>query len=248
MEIIYKKVDEIIPYENNPRKNEEAVEYVANSIKEFGFKVPIVIDKDGVIIAGHTRLKGAKKLGLKEVPCIIADDLTEEQVKAFRLADNKVGEIAEWDFDLLNIELDNITDIDMEDFGFDFGEDLNITDDEDNPYTTKINIPQYEIKGEEPEIDELVNVEKTNELIKEIESSNVSDEQKQFLIKAAQRHLGFNYSKVAEYYAHQDKEMQELMEKSALVIIDFEDAIKNGYAELSDIIDEMKDEALQDED
>lgn len=118
MEIITKKIDEIKPYEKNPRKNDSAVEYVANSIKEFGFKVPIVIDKDGVIVAGHTRYKASKKLGLEEVPCIIADDLSDEQIKAFRLADNKVSEQAEWNIDLLNEELDNILNIDMELFDF----------------------------------------------------------------------------------------------------------------------------------
>ena len=119
MQIIEKSITEITPYEKNPRKNDEAVQYVANSIKQFGFKVPIVIDKDGVIVAGHTRYKAAQELGLEKLPCVIADDLTEEQVKAFRLADNKVGELAEWDFDLLGEELDGIFDIDMSDFGFD---------------------------------------------------------------------------------------------------------------------------------
>lgn len=122
MDIVYKGIDEITPYEDNPRNNEEAVKYVANSIKEFGFKVPVVVTTDGVIIAGHTRLKAAKSLGLKEVPCIVADDLNEAQAKAYRLADNKVGEFAEWDTDLLLKELDDIEnmdfDIDMEDFGF----------------------------------------------------------------------------------------------------------------------------------
>jgi site-specific DNA-methyltransferase (adenine-specific) len=128
MEIIYKNIDELIPYENNPRLNDEAVEYVKNSIKEFGFKVPIVIDKDNVIIAGHTRIKASKELGIKDIPCIIADDLTEEQVKAFRLANNKVSEVAGWDFDLLNLELDDILDIDMTEFGFLKEEELNIDD------------------------------------------------------------------------------------------------------------------------
>ena len=118
MEIINKKIEDLIPYEKNPRKNDEAVEYVANSIKEFGFKVPIVIDENNVIIAGHTRLKASKELGLKEVPCIIADDLSEEQIKAFRLADNKVSEKAIWDFDLLDKELEDILNIDMEQFDF----------------------------------------------------------------------------------------------------------------------------------
>ncbi len=119
MQIVEKRVSELIPYKKNPRKNDEAVEYVKNSIQAFGFKVPIVIDKDNVVVAGHTRLKAAKKIGLKQVPCIIADDLDEEQIKAFRLADNKVGELAEWDYDLLSDELGDIS-IDMSDFGFDF--------------------------------------------------------------------------------------------------------------------------------
>lgn len=118
MEIKNIKLDELIPYEKNPRLNDKAVKYVAESIKEFGFKVPIVIDKNNVIVAGHTRYKASIELGLTEVPCIVADDLTEEQVKAFRLADNKVGEIAEWDFNLLAEELQGIDDLDMEAFGF----------------------------------------------------------------------------------------------------------------------------------
>ena len=120
MIIIEKKLDEIRPYEKNPRYNDEAVGPVAKSIQEFGFKVPIVIDKDGVIVAGHTRYKAAKKLKLETVPCVVAEDLTDEQIKAFRLADNKVGEIATWDDGLLTEELESILNIDMKDFGFNF--------------------------------------------------------------------------------------------------------------------------------
>lgn len=133
MEIIYKKLSELHPYKNNPRKNDSAVDAVAASIKEFGFKVPVVIDKDGMIVAGHTRYKAAKKLKINEIPCIVADDLTDEQIKAFRLADNKVGELAEWDFDLLSDELDGILDIDMSEFGFDLdipGEEREVVEDD----------------------------------------------------------------------------------------------------------------------
>lgn len=112
------QISELRMYEKNPRKNDEAVQYVAESIREFGFKVPIVVDADNVIIAGHTRYKAAKQLQLETVPCIVADDLTEEQVKAFRLADNKVSEFSEWDMNLLDIELDEIFGLDMESFGF----------------------------------------------------------------------------------------------------------------------------------
>lgn len=115
--IVYMKLDDIKPYENNPRKNDEAVQYVANSIKEFGFKVPIVVDKKGTIVAGHTRYKASKELGLKEVPVIIADDLTEEQIKAFRIADNSTGEISWWDWKKLDLEIADIINIDLADFG-----------------------------------------------------------------------------------------------------------------------------------
>ena len=117
MEIIQIHVDDIIPYENNPRDNDGAVDAVAASIAEFGFKVPVVVDKDNIIVAGHTRHKAAKKLGLEFVPCIKADDLTEEQVKAFRLADNKTAELASWDFAKLEEELAGL-EMDMEQFGF----------------------------------------------------------------------------------------------------------------------------------
>lgn len=139
MQITYKKLEELRPYKNNPRKNDHAVDAVANSIKEFGFKVPLVIDKNGEIIAGHTRYKAAKKLKLKEIPCIIADDLTEEQIKAFRLADNKVGELAEWDLGMLDVELDEITEIDMEEFGFDIGEPSHFWGDEEGERTEEYN-------------------------------------------------------------------------------------------------------------
>lgn len=131
MNIVMLDVRQIAPYGRNPRKNDEAVKYVAESIKQFGFKVPIVIDKNNVIVAGHTRYKAAKKLNMTEVPCIIADDLTEEQIKAFRLADNKVAEKAEWDFDLLATELDELLDFDMEVFGFeDMTEEAEVEEDE----------------------------------------------------------------------------------------------------------------------
>jgi hypothetical protein len=140
MQIVYKKVDELIPYINNPRKNDDAVNKVASSIKHFGFKVPIVIDQQNEIVAGHTRLKAAKKLGIKEVPCIVADDLDDNQIKAFRLADNKVSEAAAWDDELLGIEMFSINDIDLKEFGFnvfneeDFGTSFELADGDKEPF------------------------------------------------------------------------------------------------------------------
>lgn len=119
------KISDLVPYRNNPRKNDASVDLVAASIDEFGFKVPIVVDSKGEIVTGHTRLKAAKKLGLGEVPVIVADDLSEDQIKAFRLADNKTSEASEWDFNLLALELDGLDCFDMELFGF---TDMSISD------------------------------------------------------------------------------------------------------------------------
>ena len=127
LKIIAKGISDIKPYANNPRNNDDAVDAVANSIKEFGWQQPIVVDKDNVIIAGHTRYKAAKTLGTKTVPVVVADNLTDEQVKAYRLADNKTSELAYWDFGALNTELQFITDLDMKDFGFD-DSDLGLAD------------------------------------------------------------------------------------------------------------------------
>lgn len=237
MTIIEKKINEIHEYENNPRHNENAVAAVANSIREFGFKVPIVIDKDGVIVAGHTRKKAAESLGMETVPCIVADDLTEEQIKAFRVADNKTAELAEWDIEKLEAELKQISDIDMSLFGF--SEDGEEENEPDTLYTDKVDIPQYEVTGEDVSLADCVNDDKTALLAEEIQNSSVTDAEKEFLIKAAQRHTAFNYQKIAEYYASASPEMQKLMEKSALVIIDFENAIANGYAMLKKEIDLM---------
>lgn len=138
MKVIDKKLTEITPYAQNPRKNDEAVEKVASSIQEFGFKQPIVVDKDGIIIVGHTRYKAAQKLGLKTVPVLVADDLTEEQAKAYRLADNKTNEFAEWDFELLDTELFSIENIDMKVFGFVFDEAEEDTEIIEDDYTEEV--------------------------------------------------------------------------------------------------------------
>lgn len=244
LKIVYKKIDDVYPYENNPRNNEEAVDVVAESIQEFGFKIPIVISGDNVVVAGHTRIKAAKKLSMKEVPCIIADDLNDEQIRAFRLADNKSAEIATWDEEKLEQELAQIMNIDMSLFGFG-GEENDFADEvADDKYTFNTNIPQYEITGEQPTIDEMLDEEKSKQLISEIEQAKgITEEERRFLIQAARRHNVFNYRNIAEYYAHATPEMQRLMEKSALVIIDMDNAIANGYAAMfSDVLDIMEGE------
>jgi len=147
MNIVMKRTQELLEYENNPRSNDAAVDAVANSIKEFGFKVPIVVTSDNVIIAGHTRLKASLKLGLELVPCIVADDLTQAQIKAFRLADNKTAELATWDFSKLEEELSNI-DMDMLQFGFeDLHSDVpdNASDDDFDPDSELSETPYTEL-------------------------------------------------------------------------------------------------------
>lgn len=137
MEVTMTEIDKVIPYENNPRKNDDAVDEVAKSIEAFGFKNPIIVDKNYVIIAGHTRLKAAIKLGLTHVPVIVAEDLTDEQANALRLADNKTGEISKWDRKKLDEELRNIDwnalGFEMTDFGFNdifASDEVEVTDDD----------------------------------------------------------------------------------------------------------------------
>lgn len=235
--IVYKNIKDLKPYKKNAKKHpKEQIEQIANSIKEFGFTQPVLIDKNNCVVAGHGRILGAKKVGLKEVPTLCLDDLTEEQIKAYRLADNKLNE-SEWDFNLLDEELKELSEtFDMGLFGFIMG-----VESEESKYTMKTNIPQYEIKGEEPELSELVDTSKVKELQLRIKHSNAPDEVKQFLKLASYRHLQFNYSKIAEYYAHAEKEVQELMEDSVLVIIDFDDAIAKGYVELSEQVALLRD-------
>ena len=147
LNIVYKKISELKEYEKNPRKNDKAVEAVANSIQSFGFKVPIIIEPDGTIVAGHTRVKASKKLGIDEVPCIIASDLSPDQLRAFRIADNKTAELADWDLDLLVEELKGI-EMDMEQFGFDDLEKLLDRDVLEDEFEEEIPEVAYSKKGD----------------------------------------------------------------------------------------------------
>ena len=151
------------------------------------------------------------------------------------MLDNKTNE-SQWDFDLLKEDLEGL---DFDDFEINWGLE---SAEEANPYTAKVNAPQYQITGDEPSIAELYDGTKANELILDIQKSNVTKEEKEFLVEAAKRHVVFNYRNIAEYYAHAEKEMQELMEKSALVIIDYNDAIANGYVKLSKALRELRGE------
>lgn len=241
------EIDRLIPYARNPRKNDHAVDRIASAIREFGFKVPIIAKSNGDVVDGHLRLKAAQKLGMDTVPVVIADDLTDAQVKAFRISVNRMAEFAEWDNELLGLELAELEemDFDIELTGFDslelngllgYGEkDRGLTLDEEK-YTAKIQTPIYEIKGKKPEIEDIYSTKKTSELTGKIMKADLPDDVRAFLLAAATRHTVFNYENIAEFYAHQDREVRELMEQSALVIIDYNKAIENGYVKLSEAI------------
>ena len=206
------------------------------SIEKFSLVDPIIINKDLTVIGGHQRLKVCKELKHVEIDCVVLD-LTKEQERELNIRLNKSG--GEFDMDILANEFDVEN---LVDWGFKHVElGLNI-DKIDENYTRKIKTPHYEPRNIKPELSKLVDERKQKELLKKIQKSNVDNETKEFLIKASQRHLVFNYSNIADFYAHSDSETKELMEQSALVIIDFDSAIKNGFVEMSNDLKNLFDE------
>lgn len=234
MQVQSMKIDEVKPYPNNPRNNDDGVEAVANSIKEFDWQQPIVVDKDNVIIVGHTRYKAAKKLGMDKVPVVVASNLSDEQVRAYRLADNKTGELTDWDMSLLDDELEDIADIDMSDFGFDILGGVEEKRKFDDAYSQKVDSIDYEPTGKKPDIDELADTKEYSELVKEIERAKLPKDVKQFLRLGASRFIKFDFAKIAEFYVNSSKEVQRQFEKQLLVIVDYDDALKQGIAKFKD--------------
>lgn len=235
MELKRVSLNEIKPYESNPRINDEAVGAVAESINQCGYCAPIVVDENMVILAGHTRHKALCQLGWAEAEVVVREGLTSEQKRKYRLLDNKTNELAKWDFALLKKELDGL------DFGgFDFGFDTGTVEEDEKKYTSTVNVPQYEIQGESPAVQVLYNDQKCQALIEEISGSDLTEEQKAFLKIAAYRHVVFDYTKIAEFYASTTPECQKLMERSALVILDVDDAIANGYVAMSETIERLR--------
>ena len=190
---------------------------------------PIVVDEDMMVLGGNMRLKASKDAGLKEVWIEVAEGLTEEQKQEFIVKDN-VG-FGEWEWDMLANEWDSVQ---LSEWGLDVWEnhDDTIVED-DNIYTRKIESPTYEPKNLKPKPNELYETKKVEELIEKIQSLKLDKTEEAFLIYAAYRHTVFDYSKIADFYAHSNKEVQELMEDSALVIIDFDKAIEKGYVKLT---------------
>ena len=230
MEKAYRKVDlsELVPYENNPRKNDDAVPDVEESIRQVGYITPIVVDENSIILCGHTRLKALQKAGIRSAEVLIVSGLSDEQKAKYRLLDNKTGEKAKWDMEKLEKELSAL-DFD----GYDFGWDIPAVGEGEEKYSTKAEIPQYEPCEIMPDITDVVDVSKVNVLLEEIDGAEISEPEKEFLRIAAYRHAVINFDQVADYYAGASEEMQRLMEHSALVLIDLDNAIANGFASLS---------------
>jgi hypothetical protein len=216
-----------------------------NSLGKFGQQKPIVVDRDNVVIAGNGMLMAARALGVGSLK-VKRFEGTKDEALAYALADNRTAELSEWDTEILRESLRELNEInfDVGEIGFDlrdFGM-LGISEgdesDSDDSYTKKITIPIYEPRGEKPEVSQLFNFEKSTKLIFEIEESDLSYEEREFLKLAAYRHVVFSYQDIAEYYAHASPKVQDLMEKSALVIIDFDKAIENGFVRMSEEIAE----------
>jgi ParB-like chromosome segregation protein Spo0J len=245
-------IEELVKHPKNPNTHTpRQIELLAKIIKMSGFRSPIVISKrSGFIVKGHGRLQSAIKAGLKEVPVDIQEYESEAEEYADMIADNRIAELSEMNSDTLleligelgemdyDLDLTGFEEYDIDQLMNGVGEEEKKEEKEggylDIEYTQKIKAPNYEIKGDQPNIDELYQTEKYDSLITEIEKSNLSEDQKKFLKISASRHIVFNYEKIAEYYAHQEKEAQGQMEDSALVVIDFDKAIEKGFGSFSE--------------
>ena len=223
------KINELKPNQDNPRIIKEGkFKKLVKSIKEFPEMLefrPIVVDENMTILGGNMRYKACVEAGIKEVYVKIAKDLTKEQKREFIIKDNL--SFGEWDWDIIanewSVEPLETWSLDLPLF-------------EENKYTKNIEAPSYKPTDIKPEIYQLFDETKFLELIEKIKKSNVDNEIKDFLIKSAYRHIVFNYENIAEFYTHNDKEVQELMEESALVIIDLNKAIKNGFVQMTEYL------------
>lgn len=235
-----RNIDQLIPYARNSRTHSEAqIAEIAASIKQFGWTNPVLIDGNDEVIAGHGRILAAPLVGITEIPCIRITHFTEAQRRAYVIADNKIALNAGWDEEMLKMEFDSLKELDFDlsitGFSLDeIGEFYLEPKTSENSYTSKVKSPTYEPEGEQPPLSEVFDTSKTRILIDQINEADIPDDVKTFLRAAAFRHTVFNYERIASYYAHSPAPIQELMENSALVIIDFEKAIEQGYVKLND--------------
>lgn len=244
MNIEKRKISELRHADYNPRKtlkpSDDEYLKIKRSIEHFGYVDPIIVNSDNTIIGGHQRATVLGDLKFNEIDCVIVD-LSKEDEKALNIALNKIAGV--WDMELVKNLLTelNENEYDVSLTGFDMAEFLEDMGDLEK-YTKEVKSPQYEITGEKPDFAELCKGDLYYQLINDINLSKVEEEEKEFLRKAATRHFCFNFKNIAEYYAHANEEMQSLMERSALVIIDYKDAIEWGYVTLQADLKEMMDE------
>jgi hypothetical protein len=240
-------ITRLTPYARNSRTHsDEQISQLAASIKEWGWTTPVLVDEDGSIIAGHGRTLAAQRLKMTEVPVMVAKGWSDAKKRAYVIADNKLAMNAGWDEQMLAIELGELSDLnfDLELTGFNKKELQSLLDiaEAERIYSDKITVPTYEPKNKKPPIEDLYDDTKAVDLIADIKESKLPQAEKDFLMAAASRHIVFNYSKVADFYSHSSKECQELMEKSALVIVDYKQAIENGFVYLTAQIDDLNGE------
>ena len=239
-----RRIDSLIPYARNSRTHsDEQVAQIAASMREWGWTNPVLVDEAGGIIAGHGRILAARKLGLDEAPVMVAKGWSEAQKRAYVIADNKLALNAGWDNEALKFELEALDEagFNLEKTGFSLAEieEIAVGLNPDEPgglsenYSRKIEAPIYEITGACPSVDQMMDRAKTAELQAEIDAADLPDDVRQFLHFAAERHTVFNFRNIAEFYAHADADVQNLMERSALVIIDFNKAIEEGFVRLT---------------
>jgi ParB-like chromosome segregation protein Spo0J len=239
----------LVPYARNARvHSDEQVARIMGSIREWGFTQPILRDETGLVVAGHGRLLAAQRMGLETVPVVTARGWSEAKRRAYTIADNAIALKSEWNEDLLSVELSDLADmgVELDALGFDGDELESLLDgnglpgdadaEDDSTYSRKIEAPIYEIKGDKPELESLIDTTKTDELIRAIDAADIPDDVAAFLRHAAQRHTVLHFGRIAEYYAHAPAEIQDLMEQSALVIIDFDKAIEGGFVTLTERI------------
>ena len=238
-------IDKLIPYARNARTHsDEQVAQIAASIKEWGWTTPVLVDEQRGIIAGHGRTLAAQKLKMKEVPVMIAKGWSDTKKRAYIIADNKLALNGGWDNEMLATELEELSGagFDVELTGYSLDEIAELmgeveVEEPDSKYTKKIDAPTYQPSGDQPLIADVYDNTKYIELTAKIHGNpDIAPDVREFLLAAASRHIRFDFEQIAEYYAHADPDLQELMEESALVIIDFDKAIANGYVRLTQAI------------
>ena len=236
----------------HPEKNMAALR---KSLEQFGQRKPIVITADNTVVAGNGTLMAATELGWEHIDVVrVPPDWSEDQIRAFAIADNRTQDLSSFDIAILRDQLDELesADFDLGSLGFegDYITELGELDNnkelerlagriDDESYSAKITVPHYEIIGEKPGLEELFDDTRAKELQAEIADADIPNQVKQFLSVAAMRHVVFNYRKIAEYYPHAPKNVQRLMEESALVIVDLEDAIRLGFVKFSESIEDL---------